>query len=471
MIEGSFMQAVSQKKDADKFVELEQQINYDAGIINSGNISAFIHKVQSMQNKLDSRESTDNQTDKVLIGFIGGSITQGSLASHENRAYTHIVYKYLQEKFPQVQFKYLNAGIGATDSQFGAVRVYQDLLSFEPDLVIIDFSVNDENNSKFQESYEGLIRKILKWNQQLGIISLHNCFYNDGRSAEEVQSIIDKYYKVTSLSVRESIYASLCAGKFEPSLISPDNLHPNDYGHELLANLIINYLEKCFKSNCNSEADKKERSCSSKRKYGYESMPVRQKQAVQMPAGQKSAEQKQVEQILPPPITNNSCEYAFMLNNKNAVYQAQGFYPLTAEAELILASKYSLDEKHIHLCDNAWWANTAGAVLELEFTAESLAIQYMKTRIKPAPIALVYLDGGEVPIGELDANFRENWGEKFQIDTIATNLPETKHKLSIKIAETGICKSPFLLTGIILAGKQSNLHGVESNNLLKNLCK
>lgn len=47
---------------------------------------------------------------------------------------------WLAEKvFPNTEFDYVNAGIGATDSQFGAARVQEDLLQRLPDLVFVEF--------------------------------------------------------------------------------------------------------------------------------------------------------------------------------------------------------------------------------------------------------------------------------------------------------------------------------------------
>ena len=37
----------------------------------------------------------------------------------------------------------INAGIGATDSDYGCLRVQRDVLSQNPDLVIVEFAVND----------------------------------------------------------------------------------------------------------------------------------------------------------------------------------------------------------------------------------------------------------------------------------------------------------------------------------------
>lgn len=83
----------------------------------------------------------------LTIGFLGGSITQGSLASEHKKTYAYRVYSWWKETFPQAEFAYVNGGIGGTTSHYGAARAVADLLMYQPDFVVVDFSVNDEADS------------------------------------------------------------------------------------------------------------------------------------------------------------------------------------------------------------------------------------------------------------------------------------------------------------------------------------
>ena len=98
---------------------------------------------------------------KLRIGFFGGSITQGSLASSDKTCYAWLVYQWWIKTFPQTEFEYINGGIGGTSSLYGVSRVEKDILAYKPEFVIIDFSVNDEPTEFFKETYEGLLRKLL----------------------------------------------------------------------------------------------------------------------------------------------------------------------------------------------------------------------------------------------------------------------------------------------------------------------
>ena len=81
--------------------------------------------------------------EELVVAFFGGSITQGSLASTEETCYAYLFYQMLRERYPQAKLTYVNAGIGGTGSHYGAMRVREDLLRHRPDLVVLDFSVND----------------------------------------------------------------------------------------------------------------------------------------------------------------------------------------------------------------------------------------------------------------------------------------------------------------------------------------
>ena len=99
----------------------------------------------------------------VTLGFFGGSITQDSLATKHEYCYAYRVFQWWEKTFPKVKLHYVNGGIGGTTSDYGVSRVVTDMLMYQPDFVVVDFSVNDEPEKFFQETYEGLVRRMLTW--------------------------------------------------------------------------------------------------------------------------------------------------------------------------------------------------------------------------------------------------------------------------------------------------------------------
>lgn len=128
---------------------MKYQINYENAMSNHGNWDRICRVIERA-----------SEGESLVIGFLGGSITMGSLSSTPQTCYAYHVYEWWCRTFPNAKFSYINAGIGATDSQFGCARAESDLLRYEPDFVVVDFSVNDESTEHFLETYEGVIRKL-----------------------------------------------------------------------------------------------------------------------------------------------------------------------------------------------------------------------------------------------------------------------------------------------------------------------
>ena len=49
--------------------------------------------------------------ESLVIGFLGGSITQGSLSSTPKTCYAYLVYEWWKKSFPNAAFSFVNGGI------------------------------------------------------------------------------------------------------------------------------------------------------------------------------------------------------------------------------------------------------------------------------------------------------------------------------------------------------------------------
>ena len=175
----------------------------------------------------------------VTIGFIGGSITQGTAASVASNKYAERFFSWFTTTFPDTTFTYVNVGLGATDSLMGVHRVDNDLLSKDPDLVIVDFTVNDPYEVTYRKSYEGLMRKILK--SGAAVIGLQ-MMKQDGTNAANEHSRISKHYDIPTVSYKEALWPTDGDKVYTWSEISPDSIHPNDTGHAIVSELLVNYI-------------------------------------------------------------------------------------------------------------------------------------------------------------------------------------------------------------------------------------
>lgn len=362
---------------------------YDDGLVNAGDDSRI---VKCMQRALAGRALT--------VAFLGGSITQGSLASTPQGCYAYRTFEWWEKNFPDSKISYWNAGIGGTTSHLGVGRVSEEVLSQRPDFVIVEFSVNDEDvNPHFEETYESLVRVILEAPWKPALMLVHNVRYDDGGNAELIHRPVGERYRLPSVSMKPVLYAKVAEGTLDKRSITPDDLHPNDLGHELVAGVITNYLEKLRQKalelgpdqNCGGEADKEDH-------------------------------------FLPLPLAITRSSYENVKRYRN--YQIT---PVACQGFL------QDDEPQKAIADcfkRGWTAKEKGARIAFRVSGENIAVQYRKTVRKPAPIATLYLDGNRREGIELDANFTETWGDCLYLETILEHGTPGEHLVEIEITET-----------------------------------
>ncbi len=182
--------------------------------------------------------------EEITVAVIGGSITQGSSASNNN-GYANVFSKWWTDTFPDTKVNFVNAGIGATTSYLGVHRADKDLLAYQPDVVVVEFSVNDSDSLFYKETYEDLIRRILIAENNPAVIQLFMT-QEDGTSAQAVHLHVGFWYNLPRISYREAILKEIEKGTFTWDEISPDNIHPNDKGHAMVGEILWGYLNSVY---------------------------------------------------------------------------------------------------------------------------------------------------------------------------------------------------------------------------------
>ncbi len=111
----------------------------------------------------------------LRIGYFGGSITAGAGSSDSERTcYRAIITQYLRDKYPESEITEINSAIGGTGTSYGMFRMVPDLLTRRPDLVFIEFAVNDYGDSydSIRAQTETIVRKLLLADCSTDIIML-----------------------------------------------------------------------------------------------------------------------------------------------------------------------------------------------------------------------------------------------------------------------------------------------------------
>ena len=373
---------------------------------------------------------------ELTIAFFGGSITQGCAASVHEKTYSYRVFEWWKRTFPKAQFRYVHAGIGATTSPFGAARIVPDLLMYQPDLAVIDFSVNDGADDFFQETYEGILRRILEWKSKPAVLVLNHVFYDTGENAQQYHNAAADWYHVPHVSMRDTLYRKVEAGEYAMEELTGDALHPNDQGHELVAEEIIAFFRQVWEETRAREGNVQKEAA---QEAGLRREDV-QKEAAQK-AGLQEADAQKEDSPLPSPMTENAYEFASRLTIREISPELAGFRADTEEKT-----------GHLDLFKNGWIGKRPGDKIRFQVTASCIALQYRKSVSKPALRAKLVLDGNRGEARILDGNFEEDWGDCLYLEPILHHGDHGKHSIELEILDDGAETAvPFYLVSLITA--------------------
>ncbi len=179
----------------------------------------------------------------ICVAAIGGSITAGGVATKDPmRRYVQQLAKWFEKMFPGLKVRFVNAGIGATNSGYGALRVQRDVIAQQPDLVVVEYAVNDCTGiEKMDDSYEGVLRQLLTSSTNRAVIELF-FMHKDGKSAQPEQVALGRHYGLPMISFRDAVWPELQAGTLKWETIYSDVVHPNDAGHDIASELLRSFL-------------------------------------------------------------------------------------------------------------------------------------------------------------------------------------------------------------------------------------
>ncbi len=190
----------------------------------------------------------------ITIACIGGSITQGVISSGpkdmeltEKKCYADIFFDWWKETFPEVEVTVVNAGIGGTDSYLGVHRVEEDVLVHEPDVVLVEYSVNDGGTNTYQNSYDNLVRRILKSESKPAVILLFMA-QTSLVSAQNVHALVGFNYGLPMVSHYNLIKDFFEKGTYTVEEMSGDVSHPSAFGHAVVGEMLWKYLNQVYEA-------------------------------------------------------------------------------------------------------------------------------------------------------------------------------------------------------------------------------
>ena len=190
----------------------------------------------------------------VTLAYIGGSITEGALAKPNSNCYAETSAKLFGEKYGKdggAKVHFVNAGMSGTPSSIGIVRYERDVLGQmtvgdHPDILFIEFAVNDNGECTKGGAYEGLIRRGLESGAAVVLVfSIFN-HGNGNRVCESDYKPYGKHYDLPMISMGDAIQYRFKEDGFLKWYYG-DTLHPSNDGHRMMADCIMELMDRIDK--------------------------------------------------------------------------------------------------------------------------------------------------------------------------------------------------------------------------------
>ena len=205
------------------------------------------------------------QGKSVRIAYLGGSITAQA-------GWRPKTLDWFRAQFPAADISEISAAIGGTGSDLGVFRLQQDVLDHKPDLLFVEFAVNDGGASphRIHQAMEGIVRQTIRADARTDICFVYTLVggwtktLQQGRfprAASAMEAIADHYeipsihmgLKVAQLEAEGKLIFQAAKPKTEAEklalgdkiLFSPDNVHPyTDTGHELYLQAVVRSMQE-----------------------------------------------------------------------------------------------------------------------------------------------------------------------------------------------------------------------------------
>ena len=173
-------------------------------------------------------------TGKLTVAYIGGSITEGASAMPDG-GYARISANWL-ERHVAPDLTFVNAGISGTDSALGNARLGKDVLSKDPDIVFIEFAANDDPyNDQLKEQFESMVRTTLKSEGSPAVVIVIS---RGGDGTLQAKKAVAEKYGIPMVDVTTAVAYGIEKGAFTDEEFRPDGTHPDDWGHQIMSDMI-----------------------------------------------------------------------------------------------------------------------------------------------------------------------------------------------------------------------------------------
>jgi acetyl esterase/lipase len=345
-----------------------------------------------LRSRLDNSRLRFSNSGKGSVAFIGGSIT-------EMNGYRPMVGQFLTQRFPNTEFKFTDAGIASTCSTTGAFRLSHDVLASNPDLLLVEFAVNDDQDAvhaarECRRGMEGILRQALKHNPAMDIVVTHfvnppmlELLRNGQTPVSSAQhEAVATHYGVSTVNLAREVAERIDDGQLTWEIYG--GTHPKPAGNRMAADLVVDLLSTAWSEPLDPSA---------------RPLPHR----------------------LPKSLDEHSYDSGRWVNVRDAQYDANWQVHVPDWSQLPGQSRSRFDETHLLS------ATTPGAELSLRFGGTAVGAYVLAG--PDAGAVEVSVDGGEYRPIDLYHRFSSKLHYPRTV-MFATDLDNQQHQLSLRVS-------------------------------------
>ncbi|MBD3375989.1 SGNH/GDSL hydrolase family protein [candidate division KSB1 bacterium] len=165
-------------------------------------------------------------------------------------AYPHLLHRALSERFPFAVINVIVTAIGGENSEQGAARFEHDVLSLNPDVITIDYGLNDRNIGldRAHAAWTSMIEQAQSRGIKIILLTCSPDFRSDwlnpddpiNQHSDQIRLLAETYH--TGLVDSDRLFkGTVTRGEDLSAFMSQVN-HPNRKGHELISDELLKWF-------------------------------------------------------------------------------------------------------------------------------------------------------------------------------------------------------------------------------------
>ena len=190
----------------------------------------------------------------LTVGYLGGSVTVGiGSTNRDTKSWRALTTEWLKNRYPNAAVNEVNVSSGSTGTLYGAGRVSEQLMSKNPDIVFVEYDVNDYYQGYTQaesERYmESIVRTIRSKNPYTDIIFVYTTDIGlKGKKTQWIEAFdnVAERYHILKIDLGAELLNEIGSDSTDWAYNGKyfsDSVHPTDAGYEKYASFVEKFLK------------------------------------------------------------------------------------------------------------------------------------------------------------------------------------------------------------------------------------